>query len=111
MPQLVDWSAVYGWPVIPVALPQTVGGYAILLGYSIYESTGSASATLLIYSGTDTKGTLAIPITLGASQSTEDWFGPQGLHMPAGIFPTVTAGTVKGSLFVASMLGRYEEHG
>ena len=83
----------------PVPVRSVIGGWAILYGYSIQESSGLTAATVNLIDGTDATGLVAIPIPLNAGQSTEEWFGPQGIHFRGGLFSTV-AGTVVGSLFV-----------
>ena len=84
----------------PIPLTSVISGYVILFGYSLKESTGAASAEVDIFDGRDTTGLLALPITLAAAQSTEDWFGPQGIHFRGGLFPHVASGSVVGSFFV-----------
>ena len=86
--------------VVPVNIKIGITGYVVLYGYSVKESTGTASAEVDLLNGASSAGDLAIPITLSAGQSTEDWFGPQGLHMPGGVYQNVTSGSIAGSLFV-----------
>jgi len=93
-------EVVFGRPVYPFAYNAKLYRPVILFGYSLYETTGSATAQVNIYNGGDTGGQLVLPISLGKSQSAEDWFGPQGLIMDVGIFVNVASGTVNGSLFV-----------
>jgi hypothetical protein len=86
--------------VIPIQYNTAMGTGAVLFGYSIYETTGSATAQLNIYNGRDNTGLLVLPIVLAKSQGAEDWFGPSGIHMSVGIYPSVISGSVNGSLFV-----------
>lgn len=85
----------------PVPVLSVLGGHVILYGYSLKESTGAATAELDLYDGTSTASLLAVPITLGAGMSTEEWFGPQGVHFRNGLMPSLASGAVVGSLFIA----------
>lgn len=86
--------------VVPMAVGSKIGGEARLYGYAIKESTGAAPAEVDLLNGADAGGDLVVPITLTAGQSARDWFGPQGVVMEGGIFANVTAGAVKGAIFV-----------
>lgn len=77
-----------------------IGGRCILYGYSIAETTGTTPASLYLYNSANGANGPVIPITLSAGQSTEDWFGPQGIEFDNGVYPIIT-GTMVGSLFVA----------
>lgn len=92
----------FGYPIpFPVPIASQIAGLVILMGYSVKETTGAASAEIDLFDGTDNRGILAIPVTLGSGQSTEDWFGTQGLWFRNGIFGSVISGSVAGSMFVA----------
>jgi hypothetical protein len=80
--------------------PATVGGRAILYGYSIYETTGAAAALVLLYDGGGAAVGPYLPIPLSAGQGAEDWFGPQGLHFINGLYSVTSTGTVAGSLWL-----------
>lgn len=92
----IEW----GRKVKPILYNRTVQREVYLYGYSIYETSGAASAQLNIYNGVDNTGLLVCPILLAKSQSAEDWFGPQGIELDVGLFTSVISGAVNGSLFV-----------
>lgn len=84
----------------PVNITEKIGGRSILMGYSVKEASGTASAEIDIVNGADATGMIVCPVTLSAGQSTEDWFGPQGLQMDVGVFCHVASGAVVGSVWV-----------
>lgn len=90
----------YGHRPYPVPVGEAVGGRVTLFGWALKESTGSASAELDIYNGGGTNGQLVAPIALNAGQSTREYWGPEGIRMPAGMFQNATSGTAIGSVFV-----------
>lgn len=93
-------------PARPVNYNQAVGGFVLLMGFSLKETTGTAIAELDLYNGTDTSGLDVYPITLAAGQSTADNFAPGGLLFPSGLFPSVVSGSVKGSLWIKDRFSR-----
>lgn len=102
---LTEVALQFWRPSRPINITDVLTGYAVLMGYSVKESTGSASAELDVYNSTAATGLLVIPMTLTAGQSAEDWFGPQGLEMSVGIFCNVASGAVSGSLWIYDHLG------
>lgn len=86
---------------VPVAPGGAIGGYVILYGYSLQESTGLAGAQVNLFDGADTTGLRAIPIPLGPGMAAEDWFGPQGVHFRSGVFAQIATGAVVGSIFIS----------
>lgn len=92
-------------PARPIVLGLQITGRVVLMGYSVKESTGTAGAELDIINGADTTGQVVCPITLLAGESTEDWFGPQGLEMATGIIGNIASGSIKGTIWIADTLG------
>lgn len=97
----IDWH-----PVIPVPIAATAAGLAItarpcrLYGWSLVETTGAAIAACDLIDGGAAAGTEITPITLSAGQSTRDWLGRPGLLVQSGLFLNVTAGTVRGAVWI-----------
>lgn len=96
---------------LPGARPETVAvgatdlvivnGAALLRGWAFQENTGTDPATLEIWDGTGTNGLLVAPISLKAGQSTRDYLPGAGIEIRVGVFFTVTAGELFGSLWVS----------
>lgn len=94
-------EVTFGHRPYPIPLGAGVGGRPVLFGFAISESSGLAAAELDIYDGpVGGGGFLAFPITLTAGQSTDEWFGPQGILLRNGLRSTIANGAVQGSLFV-----------
>lgn len=91
---------------IPISVPATVAGATFatgpvrLMGWALKESTGAAAAAFELYDGTDTTAQSLAPVTLVANESIRDWFGTHGIICERGLFINVTAGSVRGTLFV-----------
>lgn len=92
-------------PARPSPLTMTVTGYVVLMGFAVKESSGTAAAEVDIYNGTDNKGLLTLPVTLTASQSTSEWYGPNGLEMSEGLFVVIASGAATGTLWIADYRG------
>lgn len=86
----------------------TSGSFAAtaLRGLAIRETSGTASALVNIYSGTDNTGTLLVPIALAPGESARETFGPSGIGQSGvgtnitNLFVEVASGAVAGSVFV-----------
>lgn len=74
-------------------------GAGVLLGWSLTESTGAASAQCDIYDGIDNADALFASVTLSAGQSTRDLWAPNGIDMRNGLFVSVSSGAVSGTLY------------
>jgi hypothetical protein len=71
----------------------------ILLGWSATETTGSATASVNIYDGTDSSGVILLPIRLASGESAEAWYGPGGIRFRNGVYINVASGAAQGALF------------
>lgn len=70
---------------------------AVYLGFSFRETAGT-TATLKIYDGTSAAGTLLETVQLNANESRAEYYGPDGVSAERGIYVSVVAGTVEGSV-------------
>lgn len=92
--------------VVALSFPATTSTRVVagmvdgLCGWSFLETTGSAAATVEVYDGQDATGELLTVISLSSGQSTRDWVDRQGLEVRIGMFLRVTAGSVRGALWV-----------
>lgn len=92
--------------VIAVSIPATstrflfAQGPVRLMGWALTESTGAAAAACELYDGNDATGQSLAPIQLGTNESIRDWFGAHGILAERGLYLNVTAGSVRGTLFV-----------
>lgn len=71
----------------------------VYFGFAVRE-TGAASASFNIYAGTDNTGVLLDPVRLNANETSGDFYGPQGLEAPIGIYVELVSGTIVGSVRV-----------
>lgn len=71
-----------------------------LMGYTLRETTGAATATMYLRDGTDNTGDMLAAIQLAAGESRTDWFGPGGVNFGLGLFWDLVAGSVEGSVFI-----------
>lgn len=76
-----------------------VSGASLLRGWSLKESTGSATAACDIYDGDGTNGLLVATITLRTNESTREVIPGGGIEIRTGLYYVVVAGTIKGSLW------------
>lgn len=89
----------------PYAYSTVIGGFVVLYGWAIRETSGSATAQLDIYNGAQASGDDIISIALAAGQSTREWFGPQGLELQIGYYPNLVSGAITGSVFIGDLEG------
>lgn len=64
------------------------------MGFSCHE-TAAAVATAVIRDGTSVNGTPIAYISLAAAGGQTQWFGPQGIVCPGGIFLDRVTGTTE----------------
>lgn len=74
-------------------------GAAVLLGWALVETTGTASAALDIRDGTGTAGQSVVPVTLAANESTRDYPPGNGIAIQFGLFIDMTSGSARGTLW------------
>jgi hypothetical protein len=77
-----------------------IGGAQLVMGWSLRETTGAATATVEVFDGQDTTGQLLASISLNPGQSIRDWLGPGGLETDIGVFVSVLSGSVRGAIWV-----------
>lgn len=57
-----------------------------LVGFSARETAGSASAVFNIRNGTTNAGAMLVTVSLGPGESAREWYGPDGLAAPSGVW-------------------------
>lgn len=94
-------------PVTPVAFgPGTtdtpiIATQAVILGWSVSETTGAASASFRWVDGRDVNGTPASGIVnLLANESDTEALGDLGIECRRGVFLDVRSGSVEGVVYV-----------
>lgn len=75
-------------------------GGAMYRGFSIRETTGSATAVVRVYDGAGAAGTLLDTVSLGAAESARELYGSCGIWASDGIYVDVVSGAVEGSVRV-----------
>lgn len=71
-----------------------------LVGFALRETSGAASAVVVIRDGADATGAVLAPVTLGPGESVRDWFGPAGVNIAAGCFVHIVSGAVEGAVYL-----------
>jgi hypothetical protein len=75
---------------------QVHSGASLLMGWSLFETTGTGAAVVEIYDGYDAGAQLLVVIALSPGQSTRDWLAGGGLLSREALFVRVVSGTVRG---------------
>ena len=78
---------------------QVASGNTILMGYMVADDA-AGTPVINFYNGTDNTGTLITTARKLDGKHETEWFGPNGVHCPDGIYADVTAGTPSGSVFI-----------
>jgi hypothetical protein len=68
-----------------VAISAAVAGTR-LIGLSFRETTGTAGALVILRYGTVIGAAATVSVSLGPNESVREWYGPDGIAMPSGIF-------------------------
>lgn len=89
----------YWGPVTPQPAAQPINGRIRLFGYSVRETSGAAKAQMLVTNQPNGGGLEIVSINLNAGESDREWWGPNGLLLANGYFPSTT-GAIAGSVFV-----------
>lgn len=72
----------------------------VVAGYALRETTGAATALVVLRDGRDTFGDELIGISLAQGESVRDWFGARGPTFDEGVYVDVVSGSVAGALFL-----------
>lgn len=100
----LDW-----YPIWAISAPATTTSYPFfgrggrLYGWAFQETTGAAPATFELFDGTGSGGQSILPATLTVNQSFRDIWGKPGIEIRTGLFMNVTAGSVRGSVYVLGL--------
>ena len=86
-------------PVLPIQVSGSIGGRVRMMGWNVRETSGAATALVQITNAPSGGGIEVMSIPLNANEGVRDWFGPEGIELENGYFPTIT-GAVAGSVFV-----------
>ncbi len=78
---------------------QIATGNAVFMGYAVADDAAGVPV-VNFYNGTDNTGTLITTARKLDGKHETEWFGPNGVHCPDGIYADVTAGTPSGSVFI-----------
>lgn len=66
-----------------------------LMGFSARETTGTAGALFNIRHGTANTDPILATVSLGASESAREWYGPDGLAAASGAWLERVSGTIQ----------------
>lgn len=69
-----------------------------MTGFSLTETTGTASASFRLINGINTSGIVLARINLAPSESAREYLPFPWLLFPAGIFGVLVSGAVEGSV-------------
>lgn len=100
----IDWQ-----PVQAISFAAATSGQLILnrecrlYGWAFLETSGNAAAQLEVFDGTTVNSQSIAPIALLAGQSSRDIWGKPGIEIRTGLFVNISAGSVRGSLYVLGL--------
>ena len=92
-------------PVKPIPIPATstdalaLNRPALLMGWSLRETTGAAVAAVRLFSGTTAGGQLVASIALASGGSSDHATSDDGVFVTGGLFLDVVAGSVEGAIY------------
>lgn len=71
-----------------------------LIGWALAETSGLNTATLRIWDGVNTEGSVMVRINLAANESTRDRSGPPGIQcVSGGLYLQIVSGSVEGVIY------------
>lgn len=70
-----------------------------LMGFSVKETSGSATSAFFLRNGISNAGALTYTVTLAANESRGEWFGPDGIASASGIWLERTSGNTTAVVF------------
>lgn len=76
-----------------------VGVPSLYYGFTLRETTASATATVRIYDGTTAAGTLLETVKLASGESAREFYNG-GIRVGTGVYVSIVSGTVEGSVRV-----------
>jgi hypothetical protein len=79
---------------LPATSGAVTGSASSYFGFSIYNTSASAAATVLLYDGASAAGDLIETVTLGANESAREDY-PNPIRLNTAIYAVIT-GTVTG---------------
>ena len=96
-----QFGTVYNFATTISSEGLVASGVNAVLGWSVHETTGLASASLVIWDNASAaSGTNYGIITLNPNESTRDWFGSMALtSVTGGLYLQVVSGSVAGAVF------------
>ena len=96
-----EYGDVRRWagPAIPVTIANPVPGRIVLMGWSVRETTTTATGLLVVRNGADATGLESAAIALNPAGTSRDWLGEDGVLLDNGYFPVIT-GTLAGAIWV-----------
>lgn len=72
-----------------------------MVGFSCREAAGTAAAaSFVLRHGGSTGGKPLLYVNLAADESVRDWYGPDGIECPQGVFVDREAGTAEIVVYV-----------
>lgn len=80
---------------------QIATGVATYRGFSISETSGTASARIRIFEGNSTAGPILDEITLAANESAREYYADNNFSVGSGIYVQVVSGSVSGSVRIS----------
>jgi hypothetical protein len=76
-----------------------VGTAVVLLGWSLYESTGAAAAVMQLVNGNTVNGDIPAGLSLAAGASNPHSIGTPGVLLDKGLYFSAVSGQMAGSIF------------
>lgn len=105
--QAVPYMGIRAVSAIPVSIDsgatpdEVLSTPALLLGWTVTETSGTAAATIDIYDSRDSEGTLAARLALPAGGMSAVWAGWPGIACRSGVSVSRGTGAWAGVLYLA----------
>lgn len=89
--------------VLPAESGLLINTGGCLVMHATQETSGSAAAHYQLLDGIDANGSLLVPVSLSADQSTRDMFPSHIIQFEVGLFYNLVDGAVEGAVSVRTM--------
>ena len=83
---------------MPAASGILYNGSGCLTLHASRETTGTTAAVYQLWDGASNQGTLIVPVSLSASESTRDFFPSHLVPFKTGLYFELVSGTIEGAI-------------
>ena len=95
MIEVIEGAAAKPLP-LPAASKVLSSREGVLLGWSVRETSGNATATFRLWNTTQAQGVIVATVSLNSGESSRDYL-PRGIECAGGLYFELVSGTLEGS--------------